>query len=284
MPRESKLPNHPPEHRESEADRPDDADPTVTDPTLEGTHAAPILDEAVLEVERRVVKWWHPVLALLALLAIYWIAQALDVRTLLQAMRIWAEELGAQGPVLFVAVYVLLTMLGIPGSWLTLAAGALFGSLVGVLAVIVASTTSCALSFLVARHWMRERVEKWVGQNKRFQKLNRLTERHGSAVVLVVRLLNLLPFAVVNYGFGVTRVRFRTYLLWSFLGKIPGTVIMVVGIDAIIDAIVLRQVPWGLVIIVIVMASLLALTLRTLHHRIQASAPPEDSSNNPRTR
>lgn len=244
---------------------------TAPEPAQNEARDGDKLDPSLLEVERRVVRWWHPVLALLALLAVYWIARTMGIVSMLQAMREWVETVGTEGPFLFILAYVVLTMLGVPGSWLTLAAGALFGSLIGVLVVIVASNIAAALSFLVARHWLRSRIEKWVSRSPRFQKLNRLTERHGPAVVLIVRLLNLFPFALVNYGFGLTRVRFRTYLLWSFLGKIPGTIVIVVGVDAIIEALVDRQVPWDLVAVVVVMVGLLALTLRLIHQRIQAS-------------
>ncbi|MEX0654494.1 MAG: TVP38/TMEM64 family protein [Phycisphaeraceae bacterium] len=267
--RDAKLPTSDPPSRgpEPKHQRPADA----ADPSS----AAPPIDDdepGVLDVERRVMKWWHPVLLLAALALLYWFADVLGLRSMLQTLRDWAETLGAQGPVLFVLVYVVLTMLWIPGSWLTLAAGALFGSIIGVIAVFIASSISAMLSFLVARHWLRARLEPRLGRSKRFRQLNQLTDRHGPATVLVVRLVNLFPFALINYGFGLTRIRFRTYLLWSLLGKLPGTVLMVVGVDAIVDGLVEREVPWDLVVIVLVMVALLVVALRFLHRRIQANS------------
>lgn len=231
---------------------------------------APVHRGDVLDVERRVVKWWHPVLLLLALAVLYWIADAIGLRSVIQAVRGGTEALGAQGPLLFVVVYVVATMLWIPGSWLTLAAGAMFGSLVGVTVVVIASNISAALAFFVSRRWLRRRVAGWVSRSRRFQQLNELSERHGPATVLVVRLLNLFPFALINYGLGLTRVRFRTYFVWSFVGKLPGTVVMVVGVDAIVEALVTRDVPWLELGVVAGMSVLLALLLRTMHRRLQA--------------
>jgi uncharacterized membrane protein YdjX (TVP38/TMEM64 family) len=60
-----------------------------------------------------------------------------------------------------------------------------------------------------------------------------MTERHGAIIVAITRLVPIFPFNLLNYGFGLTRVRFGTYLLWSFLCMLPGIALYVVGADAL---------------------------------------------------
>ena len=119
---------------------------------------------------------------------------------------------------------------------MTAAAGALFGSFWGVVYVNIAATIGAALAFLVARYWARRAVVNWLQGNARFQKLDALTSKHGAVIVAVTRLVPLFPFNLLNYGFGLTRVGFWTYLFWSWLCMLPGTVLYVVGTDAVLTA------------------------------------------------
>ena len=86
-----------------------------------------------------------------------------------------------------------------------------------------------------------------------------MTERHGAIIVAIVRLIPLFPFDLLNYGFGLTRVPFRTYAFWSWLCMLPGTVLYIVGADAVTKAITPGGVPWLLILVVIATAALLAL-------------------------
>ena len=116
-----------------------------------------------------------------------------------------------------------------PGSALTAVAGGLFGSVVGTVAVSAGATIGAALAFLVARYLARSSVEKWLEGNQKFQRLDRLTERQGAVMVAITRLVPLFPFNLLNFGFGLTRVPFWTYLIFSWLCMLPGTILYVVG-------------------------------------------------------
>ena len=235
-------------------------------PAAPDTDAPPA---TLVEVEQRVVRWWHPLLILALLAGLYFISHHLSLYDDLEALRHWVDGWGYLAPAVFLAIYVVLTMLCFPGAPLTAAAGALFGAVLGVATSLAASTISATLSFLIGRYLMRDFVMRHIGESRRFQQINRLTLRHGPIMVLTVRLINLLPFWVVNYGFGVTRVRFTTYVLWSFLGKIPGTIVLVVGIAAVFEALLDGEVPWPLVILVLATAAALGLTVRHLNKRLR---------------
>lgn len=138
----------------------------------------------------------------------------------------WVQAQGAWGPILFIAGYVAATVAMVPGSILTLAAGAIFGIVPGVLYVFVGAVIGSALAFLVARHLARPHVERRLAGDPRFARIDRAVGRRGGRIVLLLRLSPLLPFNLLNYALGLTGVRFRDYLLAS-VGMLPGTFLYV---------------------------------------------------------
>lgn len=192
-------------------------------------------------------RWWRPVVLLALVLAAVVAARSLGLGDRLAALRDWIEGLGALGPVVFIALYAAATVVAIPGSPLTVAAGVLFGSLWGVVIVSIAATLGASGAFLVARYVARDATEASLSRNPRFQRLYSLTETHGAVIVAITRLIPLFPFNLINYGFGLTRVRFGTYVFWSWLCMLPGTVLYVVGADAVARAIARSEIPWVLI-------------------------------------
>jgi uncharacterized membrane protein YdjX (TVP38/TMEM64 family) len=144
----------------------------------------------------------------------------------LPAFAAWVRDGGAWAPVLFVAGYALATVAMVPGSLLTLAAGALFGVARGVVYVLAAATLGASLAFLVSRHLARPAVERRLAADPRFAAIDRAVARRGGRIVFLLRLSPLLPFNLLNYALGLTRVRFRDYLLAS-AGMLPGTLLYV---------------------------------------------------------
>lgn len=137
----------------------------------------------------------------------------------------WVDGLGGEAPAVFVLGYALATVAFVPGSVLTLAAGALFG-LWGALYVIVGATAGASAAFLIARYAVRGAIERRLAGNERFAAIDRAIGREGRTIVLLLRLSPLFPFNMLNYGLGLTRVRFLDYVVAS-VGMIPGTVLYV---------------------------------------------------------
>ncbi len=223
----------------------------------------------LIELEQRTVRWWQPLAVLLLLSLLFLLGDRLGLRGTLGELRAWIESLGVLGPAWFVAAYLLLTMLGFPSSPLTAAAGVLFGAVMGLALALGAATMAMLGGFLAARHLAPARLRRRLRATRSFGHVDRLVVRRPALVVLLVRLANILPFALVNYGFGLTGVRFRTYALWSFLGKVPGTIVMVVGVDAIVKAIYSDRVPWGSMALVLLAAGGLAVAIRTMNRRLK---------------
>jgi uncharacterized membrane protein YdjX (TVP38/TMEM64 family) len=138
----------------------------------------------------------------------------------------WVERLGVWGPVAFVAGYALATVAFVPGSLLTLAAGAIFGLVRGTALVFVAATLGASAAFLLSRYLARGWVERRLAGNKRFAAIDRAVGAEGRRIVFLLRLSPVFPFNLLNYALGLTRVRFADYLVAS-IGMLPGTVLYV---------------------------------------------------------
>lgn len=169
-------------------------------------------------LNRHVVRW---VLGL-ALLVV--IALTLTFREHLDsaALQTWVQGAGVAGPLLFMALYALATVLFLPGSVLTLAGGALFGPLWGTLWNLTGATAGAALAFLTARYLGAGWVERRAGP--RLQRLNDGVAAEGWRFVAFVRLVPLFPFNLLNYALGLSRISFPTYLLATWIFMLPGAI------------------------------------------------------------
>ena len=136
-------------------------------------------------------------------------------------------DLGIWGVVLFMAVYVVATVLFFPASVLTVGAGFVFGVLSGTVIVSISATTGAALAFLIARYLARGKIEQKVSRNQKFKQIDRAIGEQGVKLVFLLRLSPLIPFNVSNYFYGLTAVRFWPYVLASWIGTIPGTLLYV---------------------------------------------------------
>lgn len=138
----------------------------------------------------------------------------------------WVERQGSWAPVLFVLGYAAATVAFLPGSLLTLAAGALFGLARGTAFAFTGALVGSTAAFLVARYLARPLVVRRLGPDPRFRRIDEAVGARGVRLVLLLRLSPVLPFNVLNYALGATRVRLRDYLLGA-VGMLPGTVLYV---------------------------------------------------------
>ena len=136
----------------------------------------------------------------------------------------WVEGLGALGPVAFILGYVAATVAFVPGAVLTLAAGAVFGLGQGVVYVMIGATAGASVAFLLARSVAREAIAQRVAGNPRFAAIDRAVGREGFKIVVLLRLSPVFPFNMLNYGLGLTNVRFVDYAAAS-IGMLPGSLL-----------------------------------------------------------
>ena len=145
----------------------------------------------------------------------------------LAAFFAWVQANPAIAWAVFIFFYVSAVVLMLPGSILTLGAGYLFGLGYGFVIVSFASTVGATCAFLVGRFFAREWVAGKLSAMPRFSALDRAVGARGALVVLLTRLSPAFPFTLLNYALGLTQVPLKTYVLVSWLGMMPGTLLYV---------------------------------------------------------
>lgn len=139
----------------------------------------------------------------------------------------WTQGLGAWGPAIVAAFYILACLLLFPGSIITVAAGLLFGVPVGIVSAVIGSNLGACAAFLVGRTIVRDRLAQKIAGRPRFAAIDEAVSRDGFKIVLLLRLSPMLPFNILNYALGLTKVSFRDYALASMIGMLPEILVLV---------------------------------------------------------
>lgn len=137
----------------------------------------------------------------------------------------WVRHLGVTGAFIFVGAYALAAVLFLPGAIFTIAAGLIYGIAGGTTVALIGATLGASLAFLVGRYFLRKRIENFSRKNKKFGAIDAAIGKQGWKIVGLLRLSPLIPFNVSNYFYGVTSIGFLPYVLASFVGMLPGTLL-----------------------------------------------------------
>ena len=119
----------------------------------------------------------------------------------------------------YILAYVIFTLLFIPKATISIAGGVVFGFTYGTLYILIGSTISAAIAFLLTRYCCYSYIE-----GRLTEKVKVLLDKislQGWKVVAMVRLAPFLPFAALNYGLGLTSISFRTYILTTIIFTLP---------------------------------------------------------------
>jgi uncharacterized membrane protein YdjX (TVP38/TMEM64 family) len=142
--------------------------------------------------------------------------------------RTWVANHRIIAPAAFVALYVLLSLSLLPIWWLQVTAGYAFGLYIGVIycevASISAATLTVALSHWLAGDWIHQKIE---ARRAKLRRLDELMGNNGLLVIMAVRLAHVMPFAISNYFFGLTRITLRDTLIGTALGGLPALIVYV---------------------------------------------------------
>lgn len=135
-------------------------------------------------------------------------------------------------PLLYIAIYAAATTVAIPGSILTLAGGAMFGLVGGTVYTTIAANIGANAAFGVGRVLGRDGIRRLAGE--RLDALDRATEHHGFRGLLTLRLIPVVPFNALNFGSGLTAIRWPSYAAATAIGIFPGTVVYTMFADALL--------------------------------------------------
>ncbi|GAA4397457.1 TVP38/TMEM64 family protein [Ornithinibacter aureus] len=150
--------------------------------------------------------------------ALVWVVIGGDLDTVQSTV----ESTGAWGPVAYVALHVLLTLVPVSKNLLAGVAGALFGLAGGIALSWVGAMVSAVVTFAIARRLGRAAVASMTGP--RIDRVEEIMRQQGLLAVIIARVTPVIPFTVVNYGAGVTAVSTRDFVLGTAIGIVPGTV------------------------------------------------------------
>ena len=151
----------------------------------------------------------------------------LPVKQYILAALTWTEGLGIWAPAAIVLIYIFACVLFLPGSVITLGAGLLFGVVKGTIVVSIGSVLGAVAAFVVGRTLLRDWVAKKVAGNAKFSAIDKAVGEQGLKIVLLTRLSPVIPFNLLNYAFGLTRVSLFHYFIGSWIGMFPATVMYV---------------------------------------------------------
>lgn len=163
----------------------------------------------------------------LLIIAIFVAFKFLPIDEWISALESWIESLGFWGPLVFVLIYIIATVLVLPGAAMTPLAGLLFGLGWGTLWVVIGSNIGATISFLIGRYFAREAVAKRAAENEKFAAIDEAVGKDGWKIVGLTRLSPVFPFTLLNYAYGITRVKWSHFAMASLLGMFPGTVMYV---------------------------------------------------------
>lgn len=125
------------------------------------------------------------------------------------------------------ALYIPACLLILPGSIITVAAGFLFGVPMGIITALIGANVGACAAFLVGRTIARDRVARTIASYPKFKALDEMVSKEGFKFVMLLRLNPILPFNILNYALGLTKVSFSDYALASLIGMLPETVVLV---------------------------------------------------------
>ena len=134
------------------------------------------------------------------------------------------KSMGPLGYLYFGAAYTVAEILAIPAIPLTASAGYLFGVRDGTAVVLVSASIAAAVSFVIGRTFLRSYVEKALEDYPDFKKIDKAIGEEGFKLMLLLRVSPIFPFALSNYLYGVTSIRFWPYFWGTMIGFFPGTV------------------------------------------------------------
>ncbi|WP_298039683.1 VTT domain-containing protein [uncultured Desulfuromonas sp.] len=195
-----------------------------------------------------------------------------------EKLRALIEGYGLLAPVIYMAIYAVAPALFLPGLPISIVGGILFGPFWGVIYTIASATVGACGAFLVSRYLARDWIEAKL-KSPRWRHLDAQVEKHGWKMVAFTRLIPLFPFNLLNYAFGLSRVKFSHYALATFVFMLPGCIAFIVFSSSLLD--VLRgeiSVTFLVGLALMVLVSLIPVLLKIYKARRKEKAPDRPPS------
>lgn len=145
-----------------------------------------------------------------------------------ETLRNYIDNFGYLAPLIYILCFTFLPMAFFPVPVLALAGGLLFGFIPGTIYTMIGATLNSAIMFFMAKALAKDAVTSLL-QKKLPEKwsdfLVNLDDKKGFGVIFILRLIPAIPYNLINYGAGLTSIKFSNYMLATFLGILPGTLV-----------------------------------------------------------
>ncbi len=134
-------------------------------------------------------------------------------------------EAGIWGYLLYILLFIFASLCFLPGSVFVIVGGLVFGPLYGTLLSLIAATMASGITFLMSRFLGRNYLVKRFGDNSLFHRIEQGIDHYGIDFLIFTRLVPIFPYNIQGYAYGLTAIRFRTFILISAITMLPGTLI-----------------------------------------------------------
>jgi uncharacterized membrane protein YdjX (TVP38/TMEM64 family) len=137
------------------------------------------------------------------------------------------QAAGWVGWLLFILLYAAACLLFVPGSILTIASGAVYGFWGGTVLVLIGNGLGSVFSLLITRYLLRDWIKSKIARNKNMLAIEDAVASDGWRIVCLTRLSPIMPFSLINYALGLTRISAAKFLFATEIGAIPSTCVYV---------------------------------------------------------
>ncbi|MEW6338973.1 MAG: TVP38/TMEM64 family protein [Acidobacteriota bacterium] len=134
------------------------------------------------------------------------------------------KGLGAWAPAVLILIWIVASIVMLPGLPIAVASGLVFGAVWGSVYSTIGANLGAILAFLIGRYAARDMVAGWIEKNKALKKIDEGVKQQGWRMLMITRLVPIFPFNIQNYVYGLTKISLGTYALVTLICMIPGTV------------------------------------------------------------
>ena len=171
--------------------------------------------------------YWQALLLIIAVALVVAVSRFFPIGDAVSGLQQHVMNWGAWSAVCYPLLFAACNILLLPGGILAVGSGFFFGLWWGFLVVfagnLVATAVSFALSRSIAHRWLTQKLS----DNPLLRALGPAVEREGWKIILLSQLHPLFPTSLLNYFYGLTRIRFGWYMFWSSVGRVPGLFVYV---------------------------------------------------------
>ena len=122
----------------------------------------------------------------------------------------------------FVVIYIFIVLLILPASWLSIAAGYLYGTYLGSLIVFISAFIGASISFFISKRFLSKKVLDIINKYPKLSLLENIIQKGGLKLIVLTRLSPLFPFSILNYFYGLNNITYKDFSI-SLICIIPGT-------------------------------------------------------------